>query len=317
MINDMASLKKAMEQMDADDPAVAEAAKDRAAKILSDANMNFSKLAQLIEQRRLLLRPSIVTNIKRMDQPEMLSDAAFRAAGASLRREGQSFRQIAEALELNSATAPQYEDAALRSEVPYRSEPVGPWLRTQTLAMRVVSFPLRHPIRFLTIALLTVLLFNALRDFSGFGRRISGYVGNVSAARESADAAVSSVSSFFDKWIRWRSREAASPSPASVPPPAAPSTGPAGTPATPPTAADASVGKPASPPSAPAAAPTPMPRRDAKGAPPSNPPLRYRRQGDQRPALDDVVPPEVRRNSRVAGPCNGGSGGCYWGGGRY
>ena len=80
MINDMASLKKAMEQMDADDPAVAEAAKDRAAKILSDANMNFSKLAQLIEQRRLLLRPSIVTNIKRMDQPEMLSDAAFRAA---------------------------------------------------------------------------------------------------------------------------------------------------------------------------------------------------------------------------------------------
>ena len=32
MINDMASLKKAMEQMDAEDTAVAEAAKDRAAK---------------------------------------------------------------------------------------------------------------------------------------------------------------------------------------------------------------------------------------------------------------------------------------------
>jgi hypothetical protein len=34
MIDDMASLKQAMEQMDADDVAVAEAAKDRAAQIL-------------------------------------------------------------------------------------------------------------------------------------------------------------------------------------------------------------------------------------------------------------------------------------------
>ena len=66
MIDDMASLKQAMEQMDADDIAVAEAAKDRAAQILSDAKLSFSKMAELIEQRRLLLRPKIVTSIKRM-----------------------------------------------------------------------------------------------------------------------------------------------------------------------------------------------------------------------------------------------------------
>ena len=57
MIADMALLKKTMEQMDAEDPIVAQAAKDRAAQTLSDAKLNFSKMAELIEQRRLLLRP--------------------------------------------------------------------------------------------------------------------------------------------------------------------------------------------------------------------------------------------------------------------
>ena len=115
MIDDMASLKQAMEQMDADDVAVAHAAKDRAAQILSDAKLSFSKMAELIEQRRLLLRPKIVTSIKRMDQPDTLGDAAFRDTGASLRREGQSFRQIAEALELSGGTAPRDEDACRRA----------------------------------------------------------------------------------------------------------------------------------------------------------------------------------------------------------
>ena len=64
MINDMASLKQAMEQMDADDTAVSQAAKDRAAQILSDSRLSFSKMADLIEQRRLLLRPKIVASIK-------------------------------------------------------------------------------------------------------------------------------------------------------------------------------------------------------------------------------------------------------------
>ena len=59
MIDNMASLKQAMEQMDADDATVAQAAKDRAAQILSDAKLSFSKLAEAIEQQRLLLRPRI------------------------------------------------------------------------------------------------------------------------------------------------------------------------------------------------------------------------------------------------------------------
>src|SRR6266850_901968 len=95
MIDDMALLKQAMEQMDAEDPTAAQAAKDRAAQILSDAKLSFSKMAELIEQRQLLLRPRIVAGIKRMDQPGMLGDAAFRDTGSALRREGQSFRQIA------------------------------------------------------------------------------------------------------------------------------------------------------------------------------------------------------------------------------
>ena len=251
MIDDIASLKQAMEQMDADDVAVAQAAKDRAAQILSDAKLSFSKMAELIEQRRLLLRPKIVTSIKRMDQPDTLGDAAFRDTGASLRREGQSFRQIAEALELSGGTAPRYEDTVQKGDVLYQmemeSEPDGPaWPRAPTLVMRIVGYPFRHPIRFLTIALLAVMLFNGLRDFAGVGRRISGYVGDVSAARERADAAMSSVSSFVEKRIMRPSEEAAapptssapipSPSPANSPPPAAPSTGPAVTSAPPATA---------------------------------------------------------------------------------
>ena len=242
MIDDIASLKQAMEQMDADDVAVAEAAKDRAAQILSDAKLNFSKMAELIEQRRLLLRPKIVTSIKRMDQPDTLGDAAFRDTGASLRREGQSFRQIAEALELNGGAAPRFEDTVHKGVVLHQMEmesgPDGPdWPRTPTLAMRIVAYPIRHPIRFLTIALLAVMLFNGLRDFAGVGRRISGYVGDVSAAREHADAAMSSVSSIVEKRIMRPSQEAAwpptstapvpSPSSANSPLPATPSIGPA------------------------------------------------------------------------------------------
>ena len=335
MIDDMASLKQAMEQMDADDVAVAEAAKDRAAQILSDAKLSFSKMAELIEQRRLLLRPKIVTSIKRMDQPHTLGDAAFRDAGASLRREGQSFRQIAEALELSGGTAPRDEDTVQKGLVLHQmemeSEPDGPdWPRTPTLAMRIVGYPFRHPIRFLTIALLAVMLFNGLRDFAGFGRRISGYVGDVSAARERADAAMSSVSSFLEKRIMRPSQEAAgpptstapipSPSPANSPPPATPSTGSAVTSAPLATAADSSAnesGPPAPPPAAAASPTAQAPRLDARGAPPSNPAAKDRPQTVHPRALEDMMPARIRRNSRMAGPCIGGAGGCYWGGGQY
>jgi hypothetical protein len=339
MIDDMASLKQAMEQMDADDVAVAEAAKDRAAQILSDAKLSFSKMAELIEQRRLLLRPKIVTSIKRMDQPDTLGDAAFRDTGASLRREGQSFRQIAEALELSGGTAPRYEDTVHKGVVLHQmemeSEPDGPdWPRTPTLAVRIVAYPFRHPIRFLTIALLAVMLFNGLRDFAGFGRRISGYVGDVSAARERADAAMSAVSSFVEKRIMRPSQEAAgpptstaptpSPSPANSPPPATPSTGPAVTSAPPaiaPTPLAATTGSSANesapPPTAPASPTVQTPRLDARGAPPSNPAVKDRPQAVQPRALEDTMPARIRRNSRMAGPCIGGIGGCYWGGGQY
>jgi hypothetical protein len=300
MINDMASLKKAMEQMDAEDPVAAEAAKDRAAKILSDAGLNFSKLAELIEQRRLLLRPRIVTSIKKMDQPEMLSDAVFRDVSASLRREGQSFGQIAESLELNGATAPRYEDTALRNEVPYRSEPIGPWPRTRALAMRIVSYPLRHPIRFLTIALLAVLLFNGLRDLTGLGRRVSGYAGGVSAARERWDAVTSSVSSFFEKRLTPPSKEAAAPP----------------TPATTPTPSPSPANPPSSPAPSTGPAVTPAPRATTT-VPPSKPPAKDRRQAESPRTLEEWVPPEVRRRSRGSRPCVGGIGGCYWGGGFY
>ena len=341
MIDDMASLKQAMEQMDADDVAVAQTAKDRAAQILSDAKLSFTKMAELIEQRRLLLRPRIVTSIKRMDQPDTLGDAAFRDTGASLRREGQSFRQIAEALELSGGTTPRYEDTVQKGDVLYQmemeSEPDGPaWPRT--LVMRIILYPFRHPIRFLVIALLAVMLFNGLRDFAGVGRRISGYVADVSAARERADAAMSSVSSFVEKRIMRPSQEAAapptstapipSPSPANSPPPAAPSTGPAVTsapPATAPaplatTAPDSSANKsapPAPPPTTPAS-PTAQTRRlDARGAPLSNPAAKDRPQTVHPRALEDMMPARIRRNSRMAAPCIGGVGGCYWGGGQY
>ena len=320
MIDDMASLKQAMEQMDADDAAVAEAAKDRAAQILSDAKLSFSKMAELIEQRRLLLRPKIVTSIKRMDQPDTLGDAAFRDTGASLRREGQSFRQIAEALELSGGTAPRYEDTQ-KGEVLHQmgmeSEPA------PTLVMRIVGYPLRHPIRFLTIALLAVMLFNGLRDSAGVGRRISGYIGDVSAARERADAAMSSVSSFVEKRIMRPSQEAAAPPTSTAPipspnsPPAAPSTDPAVTSAPPATAANSSANESVPPSMAPAGPTAQTPRLDARGVPPSNPAAKDRHQTLHPRALEDMVPARIRRNSRVAGPCIGGAGGCYWGGGLY
>ncbi len=322
MIDDMASLKQAMEQMDADDAAVAEAAKDRSAKILSDAKLNFSKMAELIEQRRLLLRPRIVTGIKRMDQPDALGDAAFRDTGALLRREGQSFRQIAEALELNSGTATRYEDTVHKGvalhQMEMESEPDGPdWPRAPTLVMRIAGYPFRHPIRFLTIALLAVLLFNGLRDFAGFERRISGYVGDVSAARERADAAVSSVSSFVEKRIMRPSQEATAPPTSTASPPspspATPSTGSTVTSAPPATAAGSSANESAPP----ASSTAQTPRLDARGVPPSNPAAKDRPQTVYPRALQDIMPARIRRNSRMAGPCIGGVGGCNWGGGQY
>jgi hypothetical protein len=299
MIDDMPGLKEAMEQMDAEDPTVAQAAKDRAAQTLSDAKLSFSKMAELIEQRRLLLRPRIVSGIKRMDQPGTLGDAAFRDTGSALRREGQSFRQIAEAIELAARPSPRYEDLAQKSEPLYEmareplyemaSEPGPPaWLRALGFIASFVFFPLLHPIRFLAIALLAMLLFYGLRGCVPSGQQALGYFDGVAAVRDSVDKAMSSVSSFVNEYILRQSKEATAPRPpapipsppAAAPPPspaplAAPATVPASPAAAPAPSANA-PGVPAppsaapAPPSAtPAGPPVSTPRRDARGNPPS------------------------------------------------
>ena len=165
--------------------------KDRAAKILSDARLNFSKLAKLIEQRRPLLWPSIVANIKKMDQPVMLSDPAFRAAAASLRREARAWsdRRSARTERRNRATI---EDTALRSDVPYRSEPGAPLRRPGRLPCHDFLSPSTSD-RFLPSPALGAAVQRLARSHR-LGRRVSGYVGGVSAA-VSRDAVTSSVSS--------------------------------------------------------------------------------------------------------------------------
>jgi hypothetical protein len=331
--------------MDAEDPVVAQAAKDRAAQTLSNARLSFSKMAELIEQRRLLLRPRIVAGIKRMDQPGMLGDAAFRDTGSALRREGQSFRQIAEAIELAGGASLRYQDPAQNGAPPYpmASELLDPmarqpgepaWTRALVFVASMVFFPLRHPVRFLAIALVAILLFYASRGFVSLGQQVSGHFDGIAAVRRSADKAMSSVSSFVDEQILRRSKEATAPPTAAAPIPSAPAASPS------PSAASANAPAPPAPPSAaaaapsapPAAPPAPTPHRDARGDPPSRSAANHgaaredRYSGspssapfedDRRRAFEDVVPERIRRHSRMAGPCIGGVGGCNWGGGQY
>ena len=380
MIDDMAPLIQAMDQMDAEDPTVAQAGKDRAALILNEAKLSFAKLAELIQQRRLLLQPAILARIKRMDQPGMLGDAAFRDTGSALRKEGQSFRQIAEAIEASGRPAPRYENLAEPSTPLHQiaNEPFYPmtgernerawWVRALVVAASIGLFPLRHPIRFLVIALLAVLLFYGARGVVAFTQQVA-------TLRHRADIARSLVSFFVNGETSRPSEEAAAPPvpPAPIPSPSAaatslPSATPSAAPATaaappaPAPSATASVpsasesAAPAAPaaapaaPSAPAAGPpASTSRRDARSAPPSKPAGnccaaredhsgrshrcapsedercprvfeddRRRAFGDdRRRVFEDMVPEAIRRNSRVAGPCIGGVGGCYWGGGQH
>jgi hypothetical protein len=371
MIHDMAALKQAMEQMDDEDPVVAQAAKDRAAQALSDAKLSFSKMGELIEQRRLLLRPRIVTNIKRMDQPGMLGDAAFRDAGSALRREGQSFRQIAEAIELNSRAAPRNEDTVQRSEPPPEmadealygpSEPMygmpsdlrDPlWLRALTFVGSIVFFPFRHPMRFLMIAFVAFVLFYALRGIIGLGQQVPGHSDSTVTARQSADNVMSTVRTFINEQILRRPKETPTTSPAPSSSPSAGATSPpfttapaapsvAQAPATVPTPSPNRSASPPAPPSAASSSPSAAPacppasaqRHEVRPKPSSRtattcsgtwewedrPPAPARRapyvDGRAR-ILDDIIPEAMRRDSRVAGPCVAGIGGCAWGGGRY
>jgi hypothetical protein len=353
MIEDVALLKKTMEQMDAEDPVVAQAAKDRAAQILSDARLNFSKMAELIEQRRLLLRPRIVATIKRMDQPGMLGDAAFRDAGSALRREGQTFGQIAEAIERTGRPTSEYKDPVRNSEPRYEmpSEPDAPaWRRALDFVVRVVFSPLRRRIWLLAIALLVALPLYALRGFVAPGQQVSGYFDTVAAVRHSADQAISSVGSFIQERIFRQSKEAtasptspapipspsaAAPPPPSATPPAAPPTASAPPATAPAPSARASAppsAAPAPPSAAPAGPPVATPRRDARGEPPAKSAAncaatredRYPCAGrstasenDPPRALEDIIPERLRRKSHIAGPCIRGVGGCAWGGRQY
>jgi len=346
MIDDMAGLKKAMEQMDAEDPIVAQAAKDRAAQTLSDAKLSFAKMADLIEQRRLLLRPRIVATIKRMDQPGMLGDAAFRDAGSALRREGQTFGQIAEAIERTGGPTSEYGDPVRNSEPleQMASEPDTPaWRRALGFVTRAV---LRHRLLSLAIALLAILLSYALPGFVSPGQQVAKYVDGIAAARRSTDQAISSVSSFIHERILGQSREATAPPTPPAPIPSPPSATPAAAPPTasaPPATAPAPSAPPSAPPALPSAAPAPpsaapagrpvsTPRRDARGDPPAKSAANCaagredrdacsRRstpfENDRPSAVEDVIPERIRRKSHIAGPCIHGVGGCAWGGRQY
>ncbi len=322
MIDDMTALKQAMGEMDAEDPAMAEAAKDRAARILGDARLSFAKMAELIEQRRLLLRPRIVANIKRMDQPDMLGDAAFRDAGSALRREGQTFRQIAEAIEFHGGPPSRYVDPVHTSEAlqPNISliEPAEPlWLHALALAARIVFFPVRHPLRFFTVGLLAFVLFNTVRGFVGFGQQVSGFVDVVAGARQRVDKAMSAV---IDKRSSQQRQEvAASPTPEPTPSagPTTASAPPPTTTATPATPTIEAASPPAASSAAPAAPPAPTPPLDATRPAPSKSAANDRAGMAQPRDFANLMSEGLRRKSRSAGPCIGGTGGCYWGGGRY
>src|SRR6202043_1373258 len=260
--------------------------KDRAAQTLSDARLSFAKMADLIEQRQLLLQPRIVARIKRMDQPGMLGDSAFRDAGSALKKEGQSFGQIAEAIERSGRLAPPHEDMAQYSEPlqQMESERAAPaWLRALGLVARIVFFPLRHPIQFLAIALLAILLFYAFRGFVALGQQVSGYFDGAAAVRHSADEAAASVGSFVNKHILRQANEASPPTPpAPIPSPQAeapsspsarPSAAPATAPAPPATAPSPSATAPGPSATAPAPSATaPGPSATAPAPPATAPP---------------------------------------------
>jgi hypothetical protein len=346
MLDDMALLKRTMQEMDAEDQAVAQAAKDRAAQILGEARLNFAKMAELIEQRRLLLPPAMLARIRKMDQPGMLGDGAFQDTGAALRREGMSFLQIAEAIEASDRpqAAPRHEAPVAESEPLLHAmddEPAAPaWLRALLFAGRMVLFPVRHPLRSLAIGLFALVLLYGVRGavvLSEWASRKS----HEATAVQHVDAAISSMRSFVHEQISPQARQeqpapdsktpspttaAASP-PSASPPSATPSAAPE---AAPPSAAPAPASAPSTPaPPAPSAnetaavappLPTPVPSAAGPTVPPDLAPRRDARVASSRAAanrphrFEDALPDGQRRNSRIAGPCRGGIGGCYWGG---
>ncbi|CAL75840.1 hypothetical protein BRADO1978 [Bradyrhizobium sp. ORS 278] len=333
MIDDMASLKQAMVQMDSEDATVAQTGKDRAAQILEASGLSFAKLAELIQRRRLLLPPSVLGRIKRMDQPGTLGDSAFRATWGVLRKEGQSFLQIAEALEVSGglrpgddaeASALRQRTAQLSAEAAMDSDGRTP-PTALTLALDIVTFPLRHPIRFLTVAVLGLVLFYGYRGAVTLGQQVSSLFDGAAARRASSGAGPAPPASPAVTPSQTAS------SPATAPPPPASAATPSPIPApTEPAPADLARAPSPPAPAAPASPPASSSRRDARigarsrfatecGAARDGSSTWSRRcpsVGDERRprAFEDMVPAAIRRDSRQAGPCIGGVGGCFWGG---
>jgi hypothetical protein len=299
MLENMASLRPAMEEMDAQDPATSLAAKDRAAQILKDHDLNFTKMAELIERRQLLLRPKILASMKRMDH-EMLGEASFRETSNALRREGQSFRQIADALELNRGLAPQHEDSLHRSEPSHEMaiEPdSGAPRRAANVLASILFFPLRHPFWFLVVAPAAVGLIYIVSSLVITDRpRLGGTPAVVSATPSCPSPSCS-----------------ASPS---ATPSATSSATFAGTPPT--TTPTPSANAPTSlPPTASTCPPTSTSSRNAYGAPSSKSTVNDCTQMTPSPIFGSLIPARYRRNSISAGRCVGGVGGCRWGGGQF
>jgi len=182
---------------------VAQAAKDRAAQVLSEANLSFAKMAEMIEQRRLLLRPRIIAGIKAHG-----SARHARRRGIPRRRQRAAQRRPELFVRLprpsNSIAPDPSPDTKNRcgwisARVRWRVKPVMPpgftepaWLRALFFVAGIILFPLRHPIRFLALVLVAILLFYALRGFVSLGQQASAYSDGVGAIRHGADRALSS-----------------------------------------------------------------------------------------------------------------------------
>jgi len=254
MIDDMAPLKKAMEQMDAEDPDVAQAAKEQAAQTLSDAKLSFSKLAELIEQRRLLLaaqdrdRPQTHGSARhawrrglprrRQRAPERRSELSAKLPKPSnltadprpntriWHRGASPLRQAANEMPYGMPKRATVMGCRTNHRTGCRTSPctgcratcvcrMAEWCSVFVAAL-FLPVPTSHK-RFLMLALVAFLLFYALRGIVGLGQPVTGHPESVATARRGADSVMSSVSSFINEQILRRTKE-----PAATPTPQAP-----------------------------------------------------------------------------------------------
>jgi hypothetical protein len=105
-----ADLTLLFKRMDAEDGTAALRAKHQAGQLLADARLNWTALGEQIEQRKLLLAPSLIAAIKRIDQPGNEGDIAFSGARNMLTRSKQSFQHIAEALDCSGVSPEEYAE---------------------------------------------------------------------------------------------------------------------------------------------------------------------------------------------------------------